>query len=86
MSLVRCIIAIHTLTVLPLGMPARAWEQTPPPARNGNIWDGRAHEPVPSEVQQQERAAGIVPSPRQQQATDDELERTYWKLLKEASP
>jgi hypothetical protein len=34
------------------------------PARNANIWDWKDHEPVPSEVQKKEQAAGIAPSPR----------------------
>ena len=44
------------------------------PARNANIWDWQDHEPVPSEVQKKEQAAGIAPSPQQQQEDDRELE------------
>jgi hypothetical protein len=51
------------------------------PARNANIWDSKAHEPVPSEVQKKEQAADIAPSPQQQQADDRELESLYRSLL-----
>ena len=56
------------------------------PARNANHWDWRDHEPVPSEVQKKEQAAGILPTPEQQQAEDRELESLYRSLLKGALP
>jgi hypothetical protein len=52
------------------------------PARNANVWNWRAHEPIPSEVQSKERAAGIAPTVQQQQATDRELENLYRSLIK----
>ena len=52
------------------------------PARNANIWDWKDHEPVPSEVQEKEQAAGIAPPPQQQQADDRELESLYLSLIK----
>ena len=42
-------------------------------ARNGNIWNGRDHQPDASTTRQAERTAGIAPSSRQQQSTDREL-------------
>jgi hypothetical protein len=56
--------------------PSVAWAE---PGRNANIWNWRDHEPVPSEVQKEEQAAGIVPS--SQQEDDRELESICRKLL-----
>jgi hypothetical protein len=56
------------------------------PARNANVWDWRDHEPVPSEVQKREQAAGILPTPEQQQAEDRELESLYRSLIKAPRP
>jgi hypothetical protein len=56
------------------------------PARNGNIWDWQDHEPVPSEVQKKEQAAGIAPSPQQQQADDRELDSICRDLLNGPCP
>jgi hypothetical protein len=56
------------------------------PARNANIWDWRDHEPVPSEVQKTEQAAGILPTPEQQQAEDRDLESLYRSLIKAPRP
>jgi hypothetical protein len=56
------------------------------PARNANIWDWKDHEPVPSEVQNEEQAAGILPTPEQQQAEDRELESLYRSLIKAPRP
>jgi hypothetical protein len=56
------------------------------PARNANIWDWQDHEPLPSEVQKKEQAAGIAPSPQQQQADDRELESLCRNLLNAPCP
>jgi hypothetical protein len=56
------------------------------PARNANIWDWSNHEPVPSEVQKKEQAAGILPTPEQQQAEGRELESLYRSLIKAPRP
>jgi hypothetical protein len=52
------------------------------PARNANIWNWRAHEPIPSEVQSKEQAVGIAPTIPQQRAADRELEDLYRSLIK----
>jgi hypothetical protein len=54
--------------------------------RNANIWEWQDHEPVPSEVQKMEQAAGIAPSPRQQQADDRELESICRNLMNAPCP
>jgi hypothetical protein len=56
------------------------------PARNANIWDWQDHESVPSEVQKKEQAAGIAPSPQQQQEDDRELESILSQPAKRALP
>jgi hypothetical protein len=56
------------------------------PARNANICDWKDHEPVPSEVQKKEQAAGIAPSSQQQRADDRELENLYRSLLRRLAP
>ena len=56
------------------------------PARNANIWDWQDHEPVPSDVQKKEQAAGVAPSPQRQQADDRELEGICRNLLNAPCP
>jgi hypothetical protein len=56
------------------------------PARNANIWNWKDHEPVPSEVQKKEQAAGIALSPQQQRADDREVERLYRSLQRAPRP
>ena len=56
------------------------------PARNANIWGWQDHEPVPSEVQKKEQAAGIAPPPQQQQADNRELESLCRNLLQAPCP
>ena len=56
------------------------------PARNANIWDWRDHEPMPSEVQKKEQAAGILSTPEQQQSEDRELESLYRSPIKAPRP
>ena len=56
--------------------------QTTVPAREGNIWGGRDHEPQPGQVAHDEQAAGIAPSPKQEHATTQEVERLYQYLTR----
>jgi hypothetical protein len=55
-------------------------------ARNANVWDWQDHEPVPSEVQKKEQAAGIAPPRQQQQGDDRELESICRNLLNAPCP
>jgi hypothetical protein len=59
-----------------------AFAQTAVATRAGNIWNGRDHEPVPSEVTRKEQATGIAPSAPRQQATTDEVETLYENLMR----
>jgi hypothetical protein len=52
------------------------------PTREGNIWNGKDHEPVPSRVHREEEAAGIAPSGAQQQKADDDIEEIYRQLMR----
>ena len=80
-SRLRPLIAL--LTVLgPYAFPAFAAEQNQVPTREGNTWDWRKHEPVPSDVQQQEQSQGVaLPEAQQKQQTDD-VESLYRQLMK----
>jgi hypothetical protein len=72
-------------TVL-VAAPTVAFAQAQVPTREGNIWNGRDHEPLPSQVIPDERAAGIAPSPKEQQLTTDEVERLYRSLMGNVQP
>ena len=53
-----------------------AWAQdNPPPARNGNVYDGTAHEPNAGSVTTQEKAAGVALPPAQSKAATDHVEQ-----------
>jgi hypothetical protein len=64
--------------------PGVSFAQTQVP-REGNIWGGLDHEPVPSLVRRNEATAGIAPRPQQQQATTDEVETLYESLMRAES-
>ena len=73
------------LTVLALGAaPAFAAPQDGVPTRDGNTWDWRHHEPVPSAVSRKEQAAGIDTSAAQQEKTTDDVESLYRQLIRNA--
>jgi hypothetical protein len=62
-----------------------ALAQTQPMPHEGNIWAGEDHQPIKSEVLQQEWEAGTTPSQRQQQSADGEVESMYQRLMRESS-
>lgn len=55
--------------------------QADPPSRNGNVWDGVAHQPARSDVQEREKAAGFAAS-QEGKREDEEVARLARKLLK----
>jgi hypothetical protein len=63
--------------------PAFAQPAREPPARIGNIWDGRAHEPDPATVDSDLKALGDAPKPGRERATNDEVEDLYQQLIQE---
>ena len=58
--------------------PAMA-QQAP---RNGNVWDGVAHQPSRSTVQNEEKARGIVAPPQDQKRQDDAVESLAREVLR----
>ncbi len=53
------------------------------PARNGNVWDGRAHQPSAG-VNGSEAAAGVAPSDNTVQRQDRDLDTMGQKLIDKA--
>lgn len=72
----RAVLPIAALLLSAAALPAGA----EPPARNANVWNGRAHQPTRDGVQRRERAAGVALSPRGQAAKDAELDRLSHQL------
>jgi hypothetical protein len=70
------------LAVLALSAtPAFAAAQDAPPTREGNTWDWRHHEPDPSVVHRDEKAAGVAPPSAQQEKANDQVESLYRQLM-----
>lgn len=63
--------------------PALAQFTQEPPARIGNIWDGRAHEPDPATVDSDLKALGDAPRPGRERVVNDEVEDLYQRLIRE---
>ena len=51
------------------------------PARNGNVWDGKSHEPSAGAVQSNENAAGVTQPQAQQQIENDFVEKQAKALV-----
>ena len=66
----------------PFVFPAFAAEQNQVPTREGETWNWRDHEPVPSEVQREEQAQGIALPNGQQKKENDDVESLYRQLMK----
>jgi hypothetical protein len=81
----RCSISPGALVLAALLVPGPSVTLAEP-ALNANIWNWQDHEPVPSEVQKKEQAAGIASSLQQQQADDIELESICRNLLNAPCP
>jgi hypothetical protein len=78
----RCLIAL--LAVLAAAAPPGfSAAQRDVPTREGDTWDWRDHEPDPSMVRQEEKAAGITSSSPQRQKADDEVESLYKQLMQD---
>lgn len=73
------IICTAALAAILGALPGLALAQQP--AREDNIWGGKAHQPTESEVLQQEKSAGVALAPQQQQQTNDEVESLYQNLM-----
>ncbi len=51
------------------------------PAREGNTWGWRHHQPTRAGLQRREHTSGIAPSPSQRKALDQQVERLDRRLL-----
>jgi hypothetical protein len=50
-------------------------------SRNGNVWDGVAHQPNALSIRSGDKAKGILASPREQTRQDDILDRLAREML-----
>jgi len=66
-------------TLLMLLVPTIGSAQTP--AREGNTWGWRHHQPTRAGIQRREHTSGIAPSPSQRKALDQQVERLDRRLL-----
>ena len=66
-----------------LAAPASAIAQTP--AREGNIWDWRDHQPTEAQVQSRERAEGLAPTPAQRERNAATVDQLYQQLMHDRS-
>jgi hypothetical protein len=69
------------LAVAVLAAPVAAFAQAEPPVRVGNIWNWNDHQPTETEVQRQEKAAGIAPTPSHESSDTATLSQIYHQLL-----
>jgi hypothetical protein len=69
------------LAVALLAAPVAAFAQAQPPTRIDNIWNWHDHQPTETQVQREEKAAGIAPTPSQEWSDAATLSRLYRQLL-----
>jgi hypothetical protein len=62
-----------------------AFAQSSTPARVGNIWDWRDHQPTQTQTMQNEKAAGVAPSQSQIDANAAAEQQLYRQLLRRSS-
>lgn len=69
---------IHLVTLslaVTLGTASAFAQDNAPPARNGDIYNGTAHEPNAGVVTLQEKAAGVALPPAQNRAANNRVEQ-----------
>lgn len=86
MSKVLLTCHIAALAAMLLYAPVLVSAQTQQPGREDNIWGGRDHQPTESDVNQQEKAAGIALPEQSQQRANDEVETLYQNLIQDGKP
>jgi hypothetical protein len=64
-----------------LAAPIAAFAQAQTPTRVGNIWGWQDHQPTETQVQREEKAAGIAPTPSQESSELATLNQIYRQLL-----
>jgi hypothetical protein len=69
------------LAVTLLAVPVTRFSQAQPPARVGNIWNWHDHQPTETQVQREEKSAGVAPTPSQDSSDAAALSQIYRQLL-----
>jgi hypothetical protein len=85
MTTVAIRIPTAVLTFAMLAAPATGFSDQVPP-REGNIWDWRDHQPTTAQVQKQEKAAGVAPTPSQSASDAATVDRLYRQLIPQPRP
>jgi hypothetical protein len=65
-----------------IAWPALAQPALETPARIGNIWGGRAHEPDPSSVENDLKAKGFARRPQTDKIATNEVEDLFQRLMR----
>jgi hypothetical protein len=76
-------IPIVALTFALLAAPGAAFAQSGVPAREGNVWGWRDHQPTEAEVSREEKAAGIAPMQSQRDSNAASVDELYQKLMRQ---
>jgi hypothetical protein len=64
-----------------LAAPATAFAQSGVPAREGNVWAWRDHQPTEADISQKEKAAGIAPTQSHRDTDSAVLVALYEQLM-----
>jgi hypothetical protein len=73
--------AAMAMTVALLAAPAAAFAQTQVPAREGNIWGWRDHQPTEAQVLKNEAASGVELTSTQRHAAASTVDQLYRQLM-----
>jgi hypothetical protein len=73
----------HMCKTILIALATSNLAQADQPSRNGNVWDGVAHQPSQSIIQEREKAAGFQASPGREKRDDEAVDALARKLLKE---
>jgi hypothetical protein len=85
MTTVSIWIPTAVLTFALLAAPATGFADQVP-TREGNIWDWRDHQPTTAQVQNQEKTAGVAPTPTQAASDAATVDRLYRRLIAQPGP
>jgi hypothetical protein len=80
MTTVSIRIPAAVLTFALLAAPATGFANQVP-TREGNIWNWTDHQPTMEQVQRQEKAAGVAPTPSQGATDAATVDRIYRELM-----
>ena len=65
-----------------LAAPVATFAQAQTATREGNIWNWRDHKPTETQVHQEEKAAGVAPTPSQESSDAATLSQLDGQLLR----